>query len=64
MDVTRHRNLFMFGEICGDNYAVNVLLLATMWDLADSIEAVENREHHDSPWCHHWSLLYQRTTWS
>jgi hypothetical protein len=34
----------MFGELCGDKSARNVVLLTTMWDKARSIEEVEKRE--------------------
>ena len=44
MSGTPHRNLRMFGELCGDKSARNVVLLTTMWDKARSIKEVENRE--------------------
>ena len=44
MSGTPHRNLRMFGELCGDKSARNVVLLTTMWDKARSIKEVEKRE--------------------
>ena len=44
MSGTPHRNLRMFGELCGDKSARNVVLLTTMWDKARSLKEVENRE--------------------
>ena len=32
MTVAPHRNLRMFGELCGDNTASKVVLVTTMWD--------------------------------
>ena len=44
MSGTPHRNLRMFGELCGDISARNVVLLTTMWDKAKSLKEVEKRE--------------------
>jgi len=44
MSSTPHRNLRMFGELCGNKYAINVVLLTTMWDKVRSITEAEKRE--------------------
>ena len=52
---TPHRNLRMFGELCGDKSARNVVLLTTMWDKARSIEEVKKREADLKE--HYWNVM-------
>lgn len=42
---TIHRNLRMFGELCGDKSAKNVVLVTTMWDKVRSPEEASRREN-------------------
>ena len=44
MSGTPHRNLRMFGELCGDKSTRNLVFLTTMWDKARNIKEAENRE--------------------
>jgi len=44
MSGTPHRNLRMFGELCGAKSARNVVLLTTMWDKARNPEEANKRE--------------------
>jgi len=44
MSGTPHRNLRMFGELCGDKSARDVVLLTTMWDKVRNTEEAEKRE--------------------
>jgi len=39
-----HRNLRLFGTLCGDKYMNNVVLLTTMWDKARSMEEAVKQE--------------------
>jgi hypothetical protein len=50
---TPHRNLRLFGELCGDKSARNVVLLTTMWDKARNVKEAEKREAglKERPWC-------------
>jgi len=52
---TAHRNLRMFGELCGDKSAKNVVLVTTMWDKARSTEAASKRE--DGLKTGYWNVL-------
>jgi pyruvate/2-oxoacid:ferredoxin oxidoreductase alpha subunit len=40
-----HRNLRMFGELCGDKSAKNVVIVTTMWDKARNQEEASKREN-------------------
>jgi len=44
MTGTPHRNVRMFGELCGDKSARNVVLLTTMWDKVKNMEEAGKRE--------------------
>ena len=58
---TIHRNLRMFGELCGDKSAKNVVLVTTMWDKVSSEEEASKRE--DSLGARYWNvLLYHRAS--
>ena len=52
---TIHRNLRMFGELCGDKSAKNVVLVTTMWDKVRSEEEALKRE--DSLKARYWNVL-------
>jgi len=41
---TPHRNLRMFGQLCGHKSARDVVLLTTMWDKAKNYEGANKRE--------------------
>jgi hypothetical protein len=53
MSGTPHRNLRLFGELCGDKSARNLVLLTTMWDKARCVKECENREARmkERYWC-------------
>ena len=45
MSEAPHRNLRMFGELCGNKPAKKVVLATTMWDKVSEIEEGEKREN-------------------
>ncbi|CAA7261007.1 unnamed protein product [Cyclocybe aegerita] len=45
MGGTPHRNLRMFGELCGENAAGRVALVTTMWDKLKEIKVGDSREN-------------------
>ena len=55
MSGTAHRNLRMFGELCGDKSAKNVVIVTTMWDNARNKEEASKRE--DSLKDRYWNVL-------
>ena len=55
MSGTIHRNLRMFGELCGDKSAKNVVIVTTMWDNARNKEEALKRE--DSLKDRYWNVL-------
>ena len=52
---TIHRNLRMFGELCGDKSAKNVVLVTTMWDKVRNEADALKRE--DSLKLRYWNVL-------
>ncbi|KAJ3513210.1 hypothetical protein NLJ89_g3074 [Agrocybe chaxingu] len=58
MGGTPHRNLRMFGELCGENAAGRVALVTTMWDKLKEMKVGEARENELR--ANYWKMMIER----